>query len=439
VRQGPTDRRQEVDIAQNAFVLGNNFVGHLDLALAIEAPPRDRKTSLTFFSINGLRDLPYTLEPVTGPAASEGAVFRDSLGEILHLDRNGRLERVEMPAQKVVFRRADEPVERFVIEAPQAAAPAGDLDREEVRIEHGEISLAGTITRPLGATGPFPTVFFVSGSGGQDRNGVSSGIDVGTHEILDRLTREGFLVLRVDDRGTGESRGPTAELTFDDLVEDARACVRFLQERSDVDRSRIAVIGHSEGGLTATILAVEMELAAVVLMAAPGRGLRDLMREQLARGRKLSGAGAEELADFDRAVSAFFEQVDGGDPIDADALPAELRPFVGAGPWLRSHASRDPVASLKQVRAPVLLLQGARDLQVSLERDAQRLLAALDEIGHADHELIVFPELDHLFKRTVGEESSGLDYLKTRPVDPGFLDTLASWLRDHLAGNARDA
>jgi dipeptidyl aminopeptidase/acylaminoacyl peptidase len=246
-------------------------------------------------------------------------------------------------------------------------------------------------------------------------------------------------VLRTDDRGTGESRGPTEELTFDDLVEDARACARFLQSREDVDRSRLAVVGHSEGGLTATILGAEMELAAVVLMAAPGRSIRELMREQLARGRSLAGAGAEELAELDSAVVAFFERVDAGQPIDADRLPAELRPFVAARPWLRSHAMRDPVASLKRVRAPVLLLQGARDLQVSAERDAKRLLAALDEIGHPDHELVVFPELDHLFKKTVGAESSGLDYLKTRPVDVGFLDTLAAWLRERLSRSALSA
>ena len=97
----------------------------------------------------------------------------------------------------------------------------------------------------------------------------------GTHEILDRLTEEGYLVLRVDDRGVGQSKGPLKDIGFDGLIADARACVEYLLEREDVDPGRVAVIGHSEGGETAPILARELpEIAAIVLMAAPGRLLR---------------------------------------------------------------------------------------------------------------------------------------------------------------------
>src|SRR5262249_58570341 len=98
-----------------------------------------------------------------------------------------------------------------------------------------------------------PALTFLSGSGGQDREGFSSGIDLGTHEILDRLTREGFLVLRFDDRGVGASTGPTQDIVFDDLVGDGRRAVRYLLARPDVDPKRVAVIGHSEGGLSAPV------------------------------------------------------------------------------------------------------------------------------------------------------------------------------------------
>jgi hypothetical protein len=440
VRQGLTDRNQELEIEDGAFVLANNFVSHLDLALALAVPPADEPGSIPFFSVNALRGFPLALEPIEGATAGTGTesadtgkVFRDSLGEVLHLDANGRLERVEVPAQKLEFRRADEAIERFSIELPAPAAEATDLDREEVRIDYGNVSLAGTITRPRGATGTLPAIFLLSGSGGQDRNGVSSGIDLGTREILDRLTREGFLVLRVDDRGVGESTGPTDGLTFDCLVEDARQAVRYLQGRADVDASHISLIGHSEGGVSAPILVAEMDLAALVLMAAPGRSIEELIREQLAYGKELQGAGEEEVAALDRAIVSFFAQIANEDEIDVQDLPPELRVFAGAEAWLRSHAKQDPAANLQRVRAPVLLLQGARDIQASAERDAKRLESALAEVEHPDFELVVFPELDHLFKRTVGEGSSGLDYLKARPVDGAFLDVLATWLGERLS------
>jgi pimeloyl-ACP methyl ester carboxylesterase len=446
IRQGPTDRSQEVEIEPDAFILANNFVSQLDLAMALAAPARGEEGALSLFSVNVLRAFPLTLKPVTAEDLGEGAqidpeiekIFRDSLGEVLFLDQGGHLKRVEIPAQKLVFRRAtaaeraQEKVELFSIELPTAATAAADLDREEVSIEYGEVSLAGTITRPRGSAGRLAAVYFISGSGGQDRNGVSSGIDLGTGEILDRLTREGFLVLRTDDRGVGESTGPTEEMTFDDLVEDARQAVRFLQGRADVDTTRIALIGHSEGGQTAPILAAEMDLGAVVLMAAPGRSIPALIREQLARGKALQGATAEELAELDAQVVAFFAKIGAGAPVDAAELPAELSAFVGARPWLASHMKQDPLANLKKVQEPVLILQGGRDIQVSAERDAPQLSRALEEINHPDFELVVFPELDHLFKKTADGESSGLDYLKERPVDPEFLDTLVEWLKQHL-------
>ena len=432
VRQGPSDRSQDVRIEDGAYVLANNFVSHLDLLLALEQPSAGESATYRLFSANALRGVPFNLEAVEG---AEGAVFRDNFGEVLHVDRNGRLELVELSAQKIVFRRtddADAAVERLSIDPPQPATRSTDFDSEDVKIEFGEVSLAGTITRPKGVSGPRPAVFFISGSGGQDRDGFASGLDLGTYEILDRLTEEGFLVLRVDDRGVGESRGPTADLSYDDLVEDARQAVRFLKSREDVDGSRIALIGHSEGGQTAPILAAEDEIAAVVLMAAPGRNVLELLREQLRRARKLGGSSAEELEQFASELDSSLTRLVGDDPVEEETLPPELRPFLGARSWLRAHAEQDPVAVLKRVRSPVLILQGARDIQVSSERDAPLLEAALEEVGHADHELVIFPELDHLFKKTEGGDSSGLDYLKNRPIDPEFLDTLVAWLSQRL-------
>ncbi len=437
VRQGPKESEKRVDFPAGGYLLANNFAAHLDLLLALDAPGPGKARQYTLFSANAIQAFPYTVTHVEERAAADpgGAavsVFEDSLGERLHLV-DGRLERVEVPAQKILMRRVQEPFTQITIEPPVAGGETSDLEREDVRIADGEVSLAGTITRPKGAGGRLPALFFVSGSGGQDRDGVAAGIDLGTHEILDRLTRDGFLVLRVDDRGVGESTGPLNELTFDDLVEDARRAVGYLLGRDDVDPARVAVIGHSEGGETAPLLATSIpEIAAIVLMAGPGRPIDALLEEQLLRARREAGAGEDELAELEFALADFLEKVRTGAALDGVEWPPEVQIFVPARAWLRSHTLQDPIANLKKVRCPVLILQGERDIQVSAERDAPRLLDALEEAGHEDHELIVFPGLDHLFKKTVGERSSELDYLKTRPVAPEFLDKLSGWLRAHL-------
>ncbi|NOT31539.1 MAG: hypothetical protein HOP15_13915, partial [Planctomycetes bacterium] len=105
--------------------------------------------------------------------------------------------------------------------------------------------------------------------------------------------------------------------------------------------------------------------------------------------------------------------------------------FIPGRHWFKSHLGRDPLAPLAAVRCPLLILQGGRDVQVSAERDAPKILTALDAAGHEDHELHVFPVLDHLFKRA-GERPSELDYLKSRPVDAEFLDALVAWLKARL-------
>ena len=434
VRQGPSETVQTIDVPAGSFVLANNFLGHLELAVAL-GTAEGGEARLPMLSVNTLRPFELALEPSdASPAEGAERVLRDSLGELLHLDGAGRLVRVEIPAQGLVLRRTSEPFARFAIEVPGVPAPAADLPREEVVVEAGEARIAGAITRPPGAAAQrLPAVLFLSGSGAQDRDGRGAGLDVGTHEILDRLTREGFLVLRVDDRGAGATVAPLDGVDYDALVADARACVRFLRARPDVDPERIVLVGHSEGGITAPILAAEEPgIAAVVLLAAPGRGVGELLVEQLSRERRRAGATETELEAFAAEVRAFLARVGAGEPVEREGLAPELQAFLPAQAWLADHVRLDPLAALARVRCPVLVLQGEEDIQVSAERDAPRLVAALAAAGHEDHELVVLSGLDHLFKRTVGERSSPLDYLKARPVDPGFLDVLVGWLRPRV-------
>jgi pimeloyl-ACP methyl ester carboxylesterase len=427
VHQGARDRSVAVDKLEDAYLLANNMVAHLELLLALA--PQLPQQDFTLFSANALVRVPYTLKLV-GRSAAGGWLYEDSLHEQLELSPRHELLRVELTAQKIVFRRVEEAIETFTIALPQRAL-ADDLEHEDVAIVDGDVRLAGTITRPKGAQGRLPALTFLSGSGPQDRDGYSSGIDLGTHEILDRLTRDGFLVLRFDDRGVGASSGPLEDFDFDDIVADSRRALHFLRARPDVDPERVALLGHSEGGISAPLLATQEHVAAIALLAAPGRPLEALLREQLRAGRSKEGASERELEKFDAEVTRFLAAIDQGEPLDARELPAELAAFVPARAWVKSHLGRDPLALVAQLQCPVLLLQGARDVQVSAERDAPKLLEALVAAKHVDHALLLFPELDHLFKQA-GNPPSELDYLRSRPVDPAFLDALSGWLRARL-------
>jgi pimeloyl-ACP methyl ester carboxylesterase len=466
VVKGGAKQRLVRPVPPDAFVLVNQWVGMIELAAALAPPPEGASRTLKLFAVEAATTIDFELRD-QGPFETSGRKIRDSLGELLMVERSGKLFKLAIPAQGLELRHPRaaprrgagggetsgededegdraEKVERFVVEVPKLVEH--DFLREEVVATNGPARLAGTITKRKGAARRLPAVFFVSGSGPQDRDGFSGPIDLGTHELLDRLTEEGFLVLRVDDRGVGASRGPTAHLSYDDLVADARACVDLLLARDDVDHEHVFVIGHSEGGETAPILACERELAGIVLMAPPGRSLFAILREQneaalvaaglpkalveseLEEHRKALEILAREPAA--RAGGATSEALAGDD----DTPPSELRlDFRGEWrnrAWYRGHARHDPIAQVKLVKCPVLIVQGDLDRQVSAERDAVALADALREAGHRDATLRRFPRLDHLFKRVPGETPSFADYLTARPLDPEFLDVVSAWLKE---------
>lgn len=436
---GSVAKDVEVAVPTDAFLLANNFVCHLELLAALHPPKEGEPMKAAIFSPDVLQVVPFELRhqgPFTAKwndDAVEGEVFRDSLGEVLKVMGDGKL--LDLEFSGISFRRVSEPPPKLVIEPPKSAAK--EFDSEPVVIAYDDVRIAGTITqpkgtRPKGPVKPRPAIFFVSGSGSQDRDGTAGGVDLGTHEILDHLTEAGFLVLRVDDRGAGATTGPTSDLSYDDLVADARACVDFLLKRSDVDPKRVAVIGHSEGGETAPILACERPLAAIVLMAAPGRDMKAILREQKQRALDDLHLPEAEIEKEMAMHAKFLDLACAEGPIDPKELPKEYAPYLKERRWFQSHARHDCITQIRKVKCPVLIAQGGKDLQVSPELDAPALKRALDEERHGDATLRVFPDLDHLFKRCTTATPSFADYLKPRPIDPEFLDVLTAWLTTRL-------
>jgi len=323
----------------------------------------------------------------------------------------------------------------------------GDLT--QVRVEPGAVQvpeeafeIAGELSVPKEGKGPCPAVFFVSGSGMQDRHGFSPGapkIDLGTWQVLDAIAEAGFVVLRVDDRATGGTPVGSAgidakEIGFQALVSDARACLRWLRARPEVDPKRIFVIGHSEGGITATILAGEADLGVVglVCLAGGGRNLYDVIYEQV--GDALKGQPAAIRDANLRIQRELMDATKAGRDPDPGIVPASIwnRADVVAGrTWMREHFTLDAPALQRRVACPALVVNGERDMQVSADRDARLLATGLMAGPSKDVTLRIYPDLDHLFKACGGRPSTLEMYAEKRDVDATFLADLVAWLVRH--------
>ena len=298
------------------------------------------------------------------------------------------------------------------------------------------VQLAGTLTLPEGA-GPFPAVLLITGSGQQDRDETVFG-----HKpflvLADALTRRGVAVLRVDDRGVGGSTGPVAEATSADFAVDAEASVAFLEARADIAHDRIGLIGHSEGGTIAPLVAgADPDVAFLVMIAGPAVSGGDLLVEQSRAIQQASGlppATVEANVALQARIMAAVAANAGSardvaaavDPIFAEAgLPEAQRQAAAAqvsAPWTRWFVAHDPRPSLAALHIPVLALYGGKDAQVPAEQNATALRAILPSA-----EIVVLPNLNHLMQPAVTGLPAEYAGIATT-LDPQALKTIVDWV-----------
>lgn len=346
---------------------------------------------------------------------------------------------------------------------PQHPEPPFPYDAVDVTIPTDEpgVTLAGTLTKPHG-DGPFPAVVLISGSGPQDRDETVSG-----HKpflvIADALTRRGVAVLRYDDRGFGGSTGNFATATTADFANDALAAVRFLVGRDDIDPARIGLIGHSEGGIVAPMVARRSdEVAFIALLAGPGVPFEVLLPIQFERLALAAGASAEVAANMRRATRRLMEIArDTPDPNEAaaqmretlyemiEALPPEERQGFGTtpqmraaaveqqvaffnSPWMRFLIGYDPTDDLRRLRIPVLALNGTLDLNVPPDINLPPIERALREAGNPASRVHELPGLNHLFQPAM--TGHGREYVMIETTfDPSALDILVDWVVEQAA------
>ena len=268
---------------------------------------------------------------------------------------------------------------------PDYSAPAdAPYTAEDVLVKTpGGFTLAGTLTLPKGASRskPVAAIVTITGSGPENRDE-----DIGLpgfhpfRQIADSLGRHGIAVLRMDDRGTGESGGTFKGATSEDFAEDIRAGLAYLRTRPEIRADRLGVLGHSEGAIIAPMVAdKEPTLRAIVLLAGiaePGRSaLQFQMKNIVEHNTKLT----PEQRDTQIA-----------------AIPARIDTMMAADPWMKFFLTYDPASTMRRVKTPVLILTGSNDKQAVPEQ-VPLIEAAFKAGGNKDVTAKVLPGLNHLF------------------------------------------
>jgi alpha-beta hydrolase superfamily lysophospholipase len=363
-----------------------------------------------------------TTEPFPGRVrwvGADSAVL--SLGPVevrARVDAAGRLLGAAVPAQNLTILRV---ADARAAAAPRVdyAAPAGaPYTAEEVRVPHpGGFQLAGTLTLPRERRGRVPAVVTITGSGQEERDESIPAVEGYRpfRQVADTLGRRGIAVLRVDDRGFGASGGDPSRATSRDFAGDVAAVVAYLRTRPEIDPDRIALVGHSEGGIIAPMVATDdPRIRAVVLIAGTSRNGRRVLDYQLRLG-----------VDQDRAIA----------PARRDsayrAAWAVLDSTAARIPWLPFFYDYDPLPTAARLRQPVLVLQGATDRQVTADQ-APELAAAIRGGANRDVTLRVFPGLNHLMVPDPDGSPGGYASLPSPRVSPVVLGTLADWLAARL-------
>jgi pimeloyl-ACP methyl ester carboxylesterase len=335
-------------------------------------------------------------------------------------DENGRLLRLTVPAQNVDVARDDiasVASRQIVISRP---------NDERVRIPANGFTLAGTVSKPPAASSsPLPAVVLVGGSGSGDRDGLAFGVPT-LGELAGVIADAGFVVLRYDKRGMGQSGGRPETAGLTDFSDDQRAAIKFLSARKDVDNKRIAVGGHSEGGLISLLSALgEKRVAAVVLIATPGMSGSDLVLAQqrhLLSRSNLADADKQTRIDLQKRINEAARTGKG-----LEVFPPDVRRQIDNAEF-QSLLNSDPAKLVPGVRQPILIVQGLLDTQVT--PDNADLLEALARARKqpAVVDVVRVPGVNHLLTQGTTGEVDEYATLPDRHVSAAVSGAVAAWL-----------
>jgi pimeloyl-ACP methyl ester carboxylesterase len=347
----------------------------------------------------------------------------------LWADESGRMMRLAIPAAQMEIVREDvsTPASRVQVE-PRA----GD---ESVRIPANGFTIVGTLSRPA-AQGEsrvrYPAVVLVGGAGPEDREGVAGGVPIFA-DISRALAEAGFVVLRYDKRGVGQSGGRSDNADMREYADDVQAVVRYVRRRKDVDSKRIALVGYAEGGWVAMLAARgNKQVSDLVLLETPGVPGRDLVMQQQQHEldrMNLTPAERQAKVDLQKAINEAVITGTGW-----EKLPASVKSQADTY-WYQSFLSFDPAKVMPGIHQPILIVQGDLDQEV-FKGQAERLaeLARLRKPPANTAVAVVHaPQVNHLLAAARTGERDEYATLFSPAVSSEVLKPMVSWLQAALA------
>lgn len=462
------DAAEPVQAAQESAVTVEHWGGFIELpmmklgiTLVFQTGADGATTATIDIPLQGADDLPLT-NPTLTQASLSFAI--PQVGAVGQLERKGdaavgTLTQMgqQFPMTLGRYASAEEALASIQPKRPQEPVPPFPYEARQVTIENqaGGVTLAGELTLP-NTRELHPAVILISGSGPQDRNEM-----IADHKpflvISDHLTRNGFAVLRYDDRGVGGSTGSTMQSTVEDFASDVEAWLSWLQAQPGIDPEHIGLFGHSEGGCVAPLVAsgaMKDDVAFIVLMAGMAIPGDEVVIGQTRALFERSGFPAREL---DRLSIKQRELIDA---LLRDAPDAELRTALGelidiqtqatpldealrtqaingqmqmvGSKWYRHLMVFDPRKALAKVTCPMLAINGSMDLQVLPKENLGAIRDAAEAAGNSQVETIELEGLNHMMQRS--ESGLPAEYgILTQTIDQQVLDLVTDWLKQRVA------
>lgn len=340
---------------------------------------------------------------------------------------------------------------------PQEPKPPYSYYSEDLTFDNKSagITLAGTLTLPK-KEGKFPVVVLISGSGPQNRD-----CEILGHKpflvIADYLTKNGIAVLRFDDRGTAKSKGNHGKATSLDFASDVESAVSYLLTRAEIIKSKIGLIGHSEGGLIAPMVAVNSkDVSFIVLLAGTGIPGDKLLLLQEILIRRAMGVNEVELQKNNTFCKGAFQLITRS--IDRDTLKKELKIYAKkvamespseentrpkgmtdeqlnnmklsaySTPWMQYFFKHDPALVLEKVKCPVLAINGSKDMQVTPKENLNAIRNALTKGGNKQFTIQEIPNLNHLFQECKTGSPSEYSSIE-QTFSPIALNIVLDWIK----------
>jgi len=333
---------------------------------------------------------------------------------------------------------------------PQEPKPPYPYYTEEVRFNNikDSVSIAGTFTRPAGM-GKYPVVVMISGSGPQNRDGEMAG-----HKLFlvlaDYFARNGIASLRYDDRGEGNSTGDYDSATIYDFAHDVSTAMGYLKKRKDVDPLSIGLLGHSEGGIVAQIVAANNQgVAFVISMAGIGVNGRQLIDQQMAIRQSMAGRSDSFILADRQRMKAYWDLLASDSDIavirpKAESIIREL--YRGSDETVKKEMTEDemvrnarlspeaismlrynPLTYLKQIKCPFMAISGTKDIQVDATTNLNAIQRGLTENGNMLVTIRKFDGLNHMFQRCKTCTANEYGELE-QTIDPLVPEFIAHWI-----------